>query len=293
MQLRHVLVAVAIAAVWGFTFVVIKVGLRDFPPLLFLALRFLLAGLPVILLWHEGPPVGWRYVLGIGLSMAVAMFSLLFIGIDIGMPAGLASLIAQTQAFFTVLLASLVLGDRPGRMQVAGMTLAFGGIVVIAADLPTGDSMLGLVLVIGAAFAWAVANVLTKKAGRTDALRLVIWISAVAPIPLFCASWAFEGGDRILASLSGMTWVGAGAVLYQSALATIAAYGAWNWLLHRYPASMVAPFSLLVPVFGMISSWLLLGEGISATGIAGAALIMAGLLLTVIRRPKPKSDANG
>jgi len=285
MHPRHVLLAVAIAAVWGFTFVVIEVGLRDFPPLLFSALRFLVAGLPVVLIWRAGPPVAWRYVLGIGFSMAVVMFSLLFIGIHVGLPPGLASLVAQMQAFFTALLSALLLGDRPRPRQLAGIALALTGIGVIAADLPAGGSLLGLVLVIGAALAWAVANILTKLAGPADALRLVIWISAVAPMPLFAASWAVEGGARITAALLGMSWLGAGAVLYQSALATIAAYGAWNWLIGRYPASLVAPFSLLVPVFGMSFSWLLLGESVSPAKLAGAALVMAGLALTVLRRP--------
>ena len=284
MRPRHILLAVAIAAIWGFTFVVIKVGLRDFPPLLFSALRFLVAGLPVVLIWRAGPPVPWRYVLGIGFSMAVLMFSLLFTGIDVGLPAGLASLVAQTQAFFTALMAALLLGDRPRRRQLAGMALAFAGIVAIGADLPAGGSLLGLALVVGAGLAWAVANILTKLAGPADALRLVIWISAVAPLPLFAASWALEGGALIAAALTGMSWVGVGAVLYMAALATLAAYGAWNWLLHRYPASLVAPFSLLVPVFGMSSSWLLLGESVSPAKLAGAALVMVGLGLTVARR---------
>lgn len=283
MQPAHILVAVGIALVWGFTFVVIKLGLHDFPPLLFSALRFLVAGLPVVVLWREGPPVAWRYTIGIGVAMGVMMFSLLFTGIDVGMPAGLASLIAQTQAFFTALLAALLLGDRPGRWQMAGMGLAFAGIAVIALDLPAGGSMVGLVLVLGAGLSWAVANILTKKAGKADALRLVIWISAVAPVPLLLASWALEGGGRIVAALAGMSWLGAGTVLYMAVLATIAAYGAWNWLLHRYPASLVAPFSLLVPVFGMSSSWLVLGESVSAAKLAGAGLVMAGLGLTVLK----------
>lgn len=284
MRAPHVLLAVLIAAIWGFTFVVIKVGLGDFPPLLFSALRFLVAGAPVLVIWRAGPPVPWRYVLGIGFFMAVMMFSLLFVGIDVGLPPGLASLIAQMQAFFTALLAALLLGDRPRFQQLVGMALAFGGIATIALDLPAGGGVLGLALVIGSALAWAVANILTKLAGPADALRLVIWISAVAPLPLFAASWAVEGEARMVAALAGMSWLGAGAVLYQAALATLSAYGAWNWLLHRYPASVVAPFSLLVPVFGMSSSWLLLGESVSPAKLAGAGLVLAGLGLTVLRR---------
>ncbi len=282
MQARDVLVAVLVAAAWGFTFVVIKIGLRDFPPLLFSALRFAVAALPLLWLWRAGPPAPLRFILGIGLALGVAMFSLLFIGIDVGLPAGLASLVAQTQAFFTALLAALLLGDRPSRRQLAGMALAAAGILVIAGDIGDGGSLLGLVLVLGAALAWAVANILTKQAGARDPLGLMIWMSAVAVVPLLLLSWAFEGGDRMVSALLGMSWLGAGAVVFQSLVATLAAFGAWSVLLVRYPASLVAPFSLLVPVFGMSSTALLLGETISPAKLAGAALVMTGLAVTVI-----------
>ena len=282
MRARDVLVAVLIAAAWGFTFVVIKVGLRDFPPLLFSALRFAVAALPLLWLWRRGPPAPWRYIFGIGLALGVGMFSLLFIGIDVGLPAGLASLIAQTQAFFTALLAALLLGDRPTRRQLAGMALAAAGILVIARDIGGDGSLLGLVLVLGAALAWAVANILTKQARAGEPLRLMVWMSAVAVLPLLGLSWLFEGGDRVVAALLGMSWLGAGAVVFQSLIATLAAFGAWSFLLGRYPASLVAPFSLLVPVFGMSSTALLLGETISPAKLAGAALVMIGLAVTVI-----------
>ena len=283
MRARDVLIAVLVAAAWGFTFVVIKVGLRDFPPLLFSALRFAVAALPLLWLWRQGPPAPWRYVLGIGLALGVGMFSLLFIGIDVGLPAGLASLIAQTQAFFTALLAALLLGDRPTPRQLAGMAVAAAGIWVIAGDIGGGGSLLGLVLVLGAALAWAVANILTKQAGAGNALKLVIWTSAVSVLPLLLLSWIFEGGGRMVSSVLGMSWLGAGAVLFQAAIATLAAFGAWSQLLARYPASLVAPFSLLVPVFGMSSTALLLGETVSAAKLAGAALVMVGLAVTVTR----------
>ncbi|MEI7607129.1 MAG: EamA family transporter [Rhodospirillaceae bacterium] len=287
MRARDVLIAVLVAAAWGFTFVVIKVGLRDFPPLLFSALRFAVAALPLLWLWRQGPPAPWRYVLGIGVALGVGMFSLLFIGIDVGLPAGLASLIAQTQAFFTALLAALLLGDRPTSRQLAGMAVAAAGIWVIAediaADLGGGGSLLGLVLVLGAALAWAVANILTKQAGAGNALKLVIWTSAVSVLPLLLLSWIFEGGGRMVSSVLHMSWLGAGAVLFQAAIATLAAFGAWSQLLARYPASLVAPFSLLVPVFGMSSTALLLGETVSAAKLAGAALVMVGLAVTVTR----------
>ena len=287
MRPRDVLLAVLIAAAWGFTFVVIKVGLRDFPPLLFSALRFLVAASPLLWLWRLGPPAPWPYVVGIGLAMGVSMFSLLFVAIDIGLPAGLASLVAQTQAFFTALLAALLLGDRPTRRQLAGMALAGAGLAVIAADLGGGSSLLGLVLALGAALSWAVSNILTKQARATDPLRLVIWMSAVSALPLLLLSWAVEGEERMVTAVWHMSWLGAGAVVFQSLIATLAAFGAWSLLLARYPASVVAPFSLLVPVFGMSSTALLLGESVSWAKLAGAALVLLGLGVTVLRGTRP------
>ncbi|MEI6556882.1 MAG: EamA family transporter [Rhodospirillaceae bacterium] len=283
MRAGDILVAVLIAAAWGFTFVVIKVGLQDFPPLLFSALRFLVAASPLLWIWRQGPPAPWRYLLGIGLALTVTMNSLLFVGIDLGLPAGLASLIAQTQAFFTALLAAVLLRERPTRQQLAGMAVALAGILVIAGNLGGGGSRLGLVLVLGAALSWAVANILTRQARASDPVRLVVWISAVAPLPLLGLSWLFEGGARMASALLGMSWLGAGAVVFQAGIATLAALGAWSYLLARYPASLVAPFSLLVPVFGLSSSALLLGETISPAKLAGAALVMIGLAVTVMR----------
>lgn len=301
MRPLHILLAVLVAAIWGFNFVVIKVGLRDFPPILFSGLRFLVAALPLLVLigwkggwkggWKAGPTVAWRYVIGIGVVLGVVKFSLLFIGMDIGMPAGLSSLVLQAQAFFTVFYAALLLDERPTRRQALGMLVAFSGIGLIATEMPAGHSLLGLALVMAAAAAWGVSNIFMKLARPTDMVRLILWVSVVPPLPLFALSLAMEGPDRIVAALSGMTWLGVGAVLYISILSTLVAFAIWGFLLKTYTATLVAPFSLLVPVFGLSSAALLLGESLSAVKFAGAALVMAGLLLTIVKRVRPQTAA--
>ncbi|MCW2248407.1 O-acetylserine/cysteine efflux transporter [Azospirillum fermentarium] len=286
MRPLHIALAVAVAAVWGFNFVMIKLGLRDFPPVLFSCLRFALAATPLLVLGvRGGPPVPWRFIVGIGVSLGVVKFSLLFIGMDIGMPAGLSSLVLQSQAFFTALFAAVVLGDRPGPRQVAGMAVAFGGIGLIALEMPAGDSLLGLVLVVAAAACWGVSNIIMKTAKAPDLFRLMLWVSLIPPIPLFLLSLGTEGPDRIAAALTGLSGMGVAALVYIAAGATLFGFAAWGFLLRSYPASQVAPFSLLVPIFGMTSSALVLGETLTAAKLAGAALVFAGVALTALPWP--------
>jgi len=290
MRLPHVMLAVLVAAVWGFNFVVIKVGLRDFPPILFSGLRFLVAALPLVVLgWKGGPGVAWRYIIGIGVVLGVVKFSLLFIGMDIGMPAGLSSLVLQAQAFFTVLYAVLLLGETPTQRQMLGMAVAFSGIGLIAIEMPAGNSLAGLGLVVAAAAAWGVSNILMKLAKPTDMLRLILWVSVVPPLPLFALSLAVEGQERVMHALINLTWLGIGALLYISVLSTLLAFAIWSFLLKTYAAGLVAPFSLLVPVFGISSAGLVLGEPLSAAKLGGAALVLAGLILTVTQGVRGQS----
>lgn len=286
MRPLHIALAVAVAAVWGVNFVMIKLGLRDFPPVLFSCLRFALAATPLLVLGvRGGPPVPWRFIIGIGVSLGVVKFSLLFIGMDIGMPAGLSSLVLQSQAFFTALFAAVVLGDRPGPRQVAGMAVAFGGIGLIALEMPAGDSLLGLGLVVAAAACWGVSNIIMKTAKAPDLFRLMLWVSLIPPVPLFLLSLGMEGPERIAAALTGLSAMGIAALVYIAAGATLFGFAAWGFLLRSYPASQVAPFSLLVPIFGMTSSALVLGETLTAAKLAGAALVFAGVALTALPWP--------
>ncbi|PWC39009.1 EamA family transporter [Azospirillum sp. TSO35-2] len=288
MRASHILLAVAVAAVWGFNFVAIKVGLRDFPPLLFSCLRFALAALPLLVLgWRQGPPVPWRLVIGIGVMLGVVKFPLLFLGIDVGMPAGLASLVLQAQAFFTAIFAAFALGDRPGPRQILGMLVAFAGVGLIATELPAGESLLGLGLTLAAAAAWGVSNILMKQAKAPDLFRLMVWVSLIPPLPLLILSAALEGPDRIVHAFTTLTLVGVGSLLYIAAAATLFGFAAWGFLMRHYPASLVAPFSLLVPIFGMSSSALFLGETFTTAKLAGGVLVFAGLALSVLKLPAP------
>ncbi|BAN50778.1 EamA family transporter [Metapseudomonas resinovorans] len=287
MPLAHILLALLVTLIWGVNFVVIKVGLEDFPPLLFCALRFALAALPLLFLRGPMPAPFWRIV-QIGLLLGVVKFGLLFVGMHLGMPAGLSSLVLQSQVFFTILIAALFLGERPSRRGLVGLLLAASGLVLIGLGRPLGDSLLAFMLVIAAALAWAFANIATKRSGASDMLRLICWVSLVPPLPLLALSYVFEGPEAIASALSQPSWGGIGALLYIAFLATTVGFGLWSFLLQRYPASLVTPFALAVPVSGLLSGWLLLGEELSAAGWMACVLVFVGLVITVL--PKSALD---
>ena len=274
---RHTALAVLIAAVWGVNFVVIHAGLQHFPPLLFSALRFTFVGLPAVFLVGR-PRVRWYWVVAVGGSLGVLSFGLLFVGIDQGMPAGLSSLVLQTQVIFTVAFAALALGERPGRTQLVGGAIALGGLAVIAADRASSAPVLPFVLVVGAAAAWGVANVCTRVAQPPDGLALMVWASLVAPLPLLALSLAFDGPHAVGAALRGIDLGGIAALAYIVGPSTLFGFATWTGLLRRYPTATVAPFTLLVPVFGIAAAAALLGERPSAAELIGAVVVIAGLL---------------
>ncbi|WP_369216561.1 EamA family transporter [Streptomyces flavofungini] len=279
----HVCLAVLVAAVWGVNFVVIDVGLDHFPPLLFSALRFLVAALPAVFFVGR-PKVAWKWIAGVGLALGVAKFGLLFVGMDAGMPAGLSSLVLQVQAVFTALFAAVALSERPGRVRVLGMVIALAGIGVAAVDEGAAGPLTAFALVVGAAACWGVSNVLTRKASPSDSLNFMVWVSTVPVLPLLGLSLLLEGPGRDAAALRSLDWQGAGIIVYVAWVTTVFGFGAWGFLLRRYPASTVAPFSLLVPVFGVSSAALVLGEPVSGPRWCAAALLVGGVALTSFGR---------
>ncbi|MFT7838387.1 EamA family transporter [Saccharothrix sp. BKS2] len=290
MKPRHVALAVLVVTIWGINFVVIKVGLRDFPPLFFSALRFLVAAVPA-LLFVGAPKVAWRWVVAVALALGVTKFGLLFLGMAAGMPAGLSSLVLQSQVFFTVLFAAVLLRERPRPAQLVGMTVAAVGIVVIALDYGVGGPLSAFLLVVLGAVAWGLANVATRRAQPPDQLNFIVWVSALAVPPLLGLSLVFEGAAADLAALRALTWTGVGAVLFIAWVSTLLGFGLWNFLLRRYEASAVVPFALLVPVTGMLSGWLLLGETTMAVRLAGAGLVVLGMAAATVRRRAPGTPA--
>ena len=282
MPVRHILLALLVVAIWGFNFVIIKLSVEALPPILAAGLRFVAAALPAVL-FIRPPKAPWWLVVGFGLSFGFALYGFLNLSIAWGMSAGLSSLVLQTQAFFTMALAFALLGERPSRFQVIGAVIAFAGIGVIAVERLAATALLPLGMTLMAALSWGLANVLTRKAGRVNALAFTVWGSLAAPLPLIGLSLLVEGPQVVLSALAGFGWQEAALIAFLAYPATLLGGGIWSWLLGRHPASTVAPFTLLVPITGLLSGYLVLGETITPIEVGGAVLVILGLLVTVWR----------
>ena len=283
MTASHIAAALLMVAIWGFNFVVIRWGLENAPPLLLTFLRFLLASVPAVFV-IKPPRAPWRLVFAYGAFAFCGQFSLLFVGMKVGFTAGLSSLVIQIQVFITIGLVTLTLHERPRPHQLAGACVAAAGLALVAINLPGGGSLLGLLLVLLAAGSWSVANLLIKRIGPVDPLALVVWGSLASCPLLLVASLVLEGPRRMAQALTGMgplDWLG---VAFQAGPTTLLAFGIWAWLLRKHPAAAVTPFALLVPVAGMASAALFLGEPLQWWKLAGGALVLAGLALNVFGR---------
>src|SRR4051812_11852573 len=267
---------------WGFSFVPIKVGLREVPPFALAAIRFSFAAVPLVFFVRR-PRIPAGFVIAYGLAIGFFQFGLLFLGMQLGMPAGLSSLVIQVQVFFTIGLGIAFLGDRLHGENVVGAAVAAAGVVLLAVHKIRGgaaSTFMGLLLVVVAAFAWGVGNIVAKRAAarhEADMFALVVWSSLVPPVPLLAASYLFEGGSAMLeaiASASVLVWV---CVIFLAYAATLFGFASWARLLHRYPTALVAPFALLIPVSGLVSGMLFLRETLAPLQMVGVALVLLGL----------------
>jgi O-acetylserine/cysteine efflux transporter len=305
---RDLSLAAVIVLIWGLNFVVMKFGLREFTPFQLAAARFALASLP-FMLFIGRPALPWKLVVVYGLLQGVGQFGFLFTALKVGMTASLASVLMQTQVFFTAVLGMVLLQERIARQQWAGMALAAVALLCfamhfaatnsinpltdvgnatkngISAPVVAAVTLLGLALNLCAAASWAAANVAARLAAQTnpsyDALQFVVWTSVV-PVPALAAmSWLFDPPSA-QANWASASWVGWSAVIYLALCATVWAYAMWTQLLKRHPASKVAPFGLAVPVVGLSAGMLVLGERISAWQWAGVGFVALALLTTVL-----------
>ena len=283
--LRDRLLAVVVAVVWGLNFPAIALALEQFPPFFLVALRFAVIAVPVLLLVPR-PDVAWRWLLGYGLGFGVLQFLFLYLAMDSGMPPGLASLVLQSSAPFTVLLAGVLLRERLTVRQLAGTGLAMaglGGIALHRAGLDGGAALVPVLLTLCAGLGWAVGNLCNRQARTSEPFRLMLWMTVVPPVPMLLVSLALEGPAEVAASFSGLGerqgLLAVGGLLFTVVVATLLGSGLWTALMARHPSSTVAPFSMLVPVVGIGSSWLLLGDPTSGPELVLGAVVVAGVLL--------------
>jgi O-acetylserine/cysteine efflux transporter len=283
---RDAAAAAGIAVIWGVNFVVIHVGLTTTPPLLLAALRFaLVAG---ALAWFvPRPALAWSRLVALGLTLYAGQFALLFTAMDAGLSPGLAAVVMQSQAVFTVVAAVVVLGERPGRPQVLGVAVATVGLVVIGLDVVDGgggSSALGFALCLLAGLSWAAGNLVARTSGATQGLGLVVWGSVVAAPVLALLAVVEVGPAHLASAVTGIDAAGLLALGYLTVLATVVGFGTWSALMARHPAASVAPFTMLVPPVGLVTAWLALGEHVSPVAVAGSALVVGGLLVPHLAR---------
>ncbi len=277
--------------VWGVNFLAIHASLEQFPPLFLVALRFGVMAIPT-LLFVPRPNVQLRWLIGYGLGFGTVQFIGLYLGMAAGFPAGLASLVLQSSAPFTVLLGALLLRERVSGRAALGVAIAVMGLVLVGVTRATGGSWWPFLLVVLGGLGWALGNLAARQAAAPNPLHLTMWMSVVPPLPMLALSLAFEGPDRIASSLATSltaaavpAWIGLG---YTVLIGTVLGSGVWVWLMSRHPAGRVAPFSMLVPVSGLTTAWLVLGETPQPLELLGGALVIGGVLWASLRRaPTP------
>lgn len=280
MPRRDVLLAAFVVLVWGVNFVAASIAMETFPPLLLTALRFLLVAIPAVF-FVKPPGTGWRTVVGVGLAIGLAQFGLLYTAMSLGMPAGLASLVLQVQTVFTVVLASVVLGERPTRLQVVGIGVGLVGMGIVGGQFIASAPALPFILTVLAAASWASGNVLTRRRPPRSGFSLVVWSALVSPLPLLGLSYVVEGPERIAVALTHPTVRSLAGLAFVAFGASMVGYGLWNLLLTRHAAATVAPWSMFVPVVGAVAAWVYNGELPTPIGLVGAAVTVVGVLLAL------------
>lgn len=291
MSLRDILLALLVVGVWGANFTVIKIGLADVPPMLLASLRYVVVALSA-LAFVPRPKLALRYWIAYGLTVGVGQFGPLFYAMDIGMPAGLSSVVLQSQAFFTLIFAYAFLQERVLWVQLAGMGVAALGLLLIGRSVGDLGSLAIplpalLLTLLGAAF-WGLSNIVVRQAVRAASaqgerlatLSLVVWSALIPPVPLFVLALLLHSPQRVVEALRGMQAAAIFSIAYIAFGATLFGFGACSKLLSRYPAGTVAPFSLLVPVTGLLTASFVLGERLSPTQWLGAFCVVLGLLVS-------------
>jgi O-acetylserine/cysteine efflux transporter len=276
MKPKHLVLAILTTAIWGLNFSIIKLGLKSVDPFVLAGIRFTLCALPAVF-FIPRPKVKLPYLVAYGLIFGVGLWGVVNLSIQAGLSAGIASLVLQLSAFFTILLGAVVFREPVSKFQYAGIVLALFGLGCIVTITDGSATLIGVVLVILGAVSWSVANVVIKKSGTKEVFGFLVWSSLFSPIPLFLVAWIEHGSQGYLQTFARIDDRAIFSILFQVYPTTLFGYWIWNSLLKKYPVSMVAPLSLLVPIFGMLGSMLVFGEHIGATKLLAMLFIVLGL----------------
>lgn len=280
------------AVAWGVQFVIVDEALHEFPPLMFAAIRFTLVAFPAVL-FIARPRVSWTKIIAVGLMISAAQFGFQYLALAWGMPPGLLSLVLQSQVAFTMLIGIIALRERPHRQHVTGLLLAGVGVAIIATGFVSqrGAPIIPLLLVLAAALAWGAGNVITRSCGSEAGFSLIIWSSLAAPAPLLALSLLTEHPGVIAQAITHPKAIVVVALLYTVIVASLFGYGSWSKLLAKHESYRVAPFSLLVPLVGMLTAWIVQSEIPTPIEVTGGVLMLAGALLCILRFTKKTTAA--
>ncbi|QIR77016.1 EamA family transporter [Sulfurospirillum diekertiae] len=278
MQKKDFLLAVFITFVWGINFSIIKLGLLSLNPFMLAGLRFLLCAIPLIF-FIKKPNVSMVHIASYGLIFGVGLWGMVSLGIYFGISAGVASLVLQLSAFFTVILGSIVLHEKIQLHKKLGFVTALVGIAFIISITDGTVTYLGLSLVLVGAISWSIANIIVKKTGTKEVFAFLIYASIFSPIPLFLLAYLTQGDSVFVNFFENLDGKAIFSILFQVYPTTLMGYWVWNSLLHKYPASSVAPLSLLVPIFGLLGSYFVFNEPIGSLKISACFLIILGLII--------------
>jgi O-acetylserine/cysteine efflux transporter len=280
--------ALLVVVIWGLNFLAIDFGLEGVPPLLFLAMRFTLVVIPAIF-FLKPPDIGWRNILLIGGFLSLGQFALLYIALSLGMPPGLVSLLHQSQVVLTIIVSVIVLRERPTRRQLIGIIVGMTGLAIVVIGHGQTAPWLPVVVLLGGSLSWAIGNVLSRRVKAKASLSLVVWSGLVVPVPAFLLSLAFDGAPVVFNALAQLSWQAIGSTVYTAGLASLVGYGIWNHLLARYPTSAVVPFTLLVPIVGIVAAWIVIHEQPTISEVIGGTVMLVGLAIAVLvlRRNEP------
>ena len=291
MRLSHILLGILTAAIWGFNFVFVKLGLQEMPPLLFCAIRFFLVSIPIVFFIPK-PSVPFKKVISYGLITFALQFGLMMVALKTDIPAGLSALILQVQVFFSLFFALIFLKERLTQQQIFAAIICFSGLGIIWTHMTYGTSWIGFCLEIAYALSAAVSNVLIKKMDNVEPLNLIAWGGLVSVPALIMFSLVFEGASEIIPSMHRISWMGILALGYGAYISTWVGYGFWNQLIKKYSISSIIPFLLLVPLFGMLGSYLIFHESLPQWKLAAGLLIVFGLSIHCLSPIFTKSRSN-
>ncbi|XOB61067.1 EamA family transporter [Campylobacterota bacterium DY0563] len=282
MDIKGILLAFLVVLIWGVNFPIIKFGLEELPPILFSSLRFFIVAIPAVFFIPFPKTSIWN-VLGVGIFLGVLKFGFLFYAMNADASAGISSLLLQAQVIFTILLSILIYKEVITKIQAIGILVAIIGFSFFFFTVNNSITTLGIILLLFAAFFWSISNIIMKRIKGVNLLHFMVWVCLVPPLPLYLMSYFFESKDTItiLLATTQKTWF---SLVYVSYLSTLIAFAIWGYLLKTYQASLVTPFALLIPIVGIFSSSILLGEKLSSTEIIGAILILSGLFITIFAK---------